>query len=80
MCGCNKNSGKKSTRGGAIGPGPSIKRGSAVARTPSDMRVIEREKTRMNKGIPGNVSPTSVQKRLLIEKKRRSMILKKLGR
>ena len=79
MCNCGKRSGS-GTRRPAVGPGPAARRGLASSRTPSDMRAIRRAAARDNKGIPANARAASTQKRRLIEKKRRDMILRKLGR
>lgn len=87
-CGCGRGSNKSKPGGtlrgvGAIGPGRSVTGGIAAGQTPSQMRALELQKrkdVRFLKGIPG-AQPTNLTKeRRLIEKKRRDMILRKLGK
>jgi len=78
-CGCGRG-GRRHGKRPAIGPGASAKGGLAAAKTPTERRAIERQAAKDNKGLIGNLPRQSVQKRLQVEKKRRAMILKKLGR
>jgi hypothetical protein len=57
-----------------------MRRGIVSAKTPTENRLIARQNMKNNKGIPGNLSISSVQKRAMIEKKRRALIIKKLGK
>lgn len=80
-CGCSRRGFKRTrTLRPPTGPGPSVKRGLAVAKTPTEARAIARDNSKNNIGIPGNVPTSSVQKRMLVEKKRRALIMKKLGK
>lgn len=81
-CGCGRNRGSRRTRTlrPRVGPGPSVKGGLASAKTPTEARAIAREQARNNMGIPGSQPIKNVQKRMLIEKKRRALIMKKLGK
>jgi len=78
-CGCGRRGTRGSGRGPAYGPGSRMV-GTVVTKTPTEMREIERQKAKINRGIPGNESRAEAHKRLLIERKRRAMILNKLGK